>query len=116
MFDVSNVGLSARLAIGCGGRALVCRGYVDCRLGYGDLPCRGLSRLHHEAGVELIFAEEQQALGRVAVFRIDVPRDGGGPRPTYLQDANVRTTRRVRTYACSSVICAGTSFEACAML
>ena len=53
---VSNVGLSARLAIGCGGRALVC---VGCRLGCGDLPCIGLSRLPHEAAVELVFREEQ---------------------------------------------------------
>ncbi len=52
---VSNVGLSARLAIGCGGRALNDWGYLGC----GDLPYRGLSRLHHEAAVELVFVEEQ---------------------------------------------------------
>jgi len=79
MFDVSNVGLSARLAIGCGGRALVCVGCVGCRLCCGDLPCSGLSRPHHEAGVELIFVEEQQALARAVLVYLDLLRDGGRP-------------------------------------
>jgi len=87
MFDVSNVGLGARLAIGCGGRAPVC---VGCRPGCGDLPCIGLFRLHHEAAVELVFREEQQALARVAVCGLDLPHDGSGPCPADLQDAIAR--------------------------
>jgi len=87
---VSNVGLSARLAIGCGGRALVCVGCVGCRLGCGDLPCRGLSRPHHEAAVELVFVEEQQALARATILGLDLPCMHGGPSPADLQDAVAR--------------------------
>jgi len=83
---VSNVGLSARLAIGCGGRALVC---VGCRLGCGDLPCVRLSRLHHEAAVELVFVEEQQALARATILGLDLPGPHGGPGAAYFQDAVV---------------------------
>ncbi len=55
MFDVSNVGLGARLAIGCGGRVPICAGCLGCRLGCGTSLCIGLSRLHYEAAVELVF-------------------------------------------------------------
>jgi len=99
MFDVSNVGLGARLAIGRGGRALIC---VGCRLGCGDLPCSGLSRSHHEAAVELVFQEEQQALARAAILGLDLPRDGGGPGPADFQDAVARRA----CYASCQGVCA----------
>ncbi len=65
-----------------GGRALNGWGWLGCdRLGYGDLPCVRVSRLHHEAAVELGFREEQQALARATILGLDLPRDGGGPSP-----------------------------------
>jgi len=100
---VSNVGLSARLAIGCGGRALVCvgcvgcrLGCVGCRLGCGDLPCRGLSRPHHEAGVELVFVEEQQARARAVLVYLDVPGPHGGPCAARLNDVVARRARHAQ--------------------
>ena len=81
----------ARLACEKGGRALVCVSCdLSCRLGCGDLSWLGLSRLHREAAVELVFREEQQALVRAVVLGFDLPRDGGGPSPADLQDAIAR--------------------------
>ena len=68
------------------GRALNDGGYLGC----GDPPCIGLSRLHHEAAVELVVREEQQALARAAILGLDLPRDGGGPGSAHLQDAVAR--------------------------
>ena len=73
----------ARLTCEKGGRAFVC---VGCDLGYGDLPCVGLSRLR-EVIVELTFRKEQQALARAAILGRDLPRDSGGSSPADLQDA-----------------------------
>jgi len=39
-----------------------------------------------EMGVELVFIEEQETLARAVIFGRDLPRDGGGPGPTDLQD------------------------------
>jgi len=97
---VSNVGLSARLAIGCGGRALVCVGCVGCRLGCDDLPCVRLSRPYHEVAVELVFREEQQALARASIRGLDVPGPHRGPRAAYLYDA---VPRRPRDAQCQAV-------------
>ncbi len=101
---VSNVGLSARLAIGCGGRALVCVGCVGCRLGCGDVPCVGLGlpRLHHEAAIELIFREEQQAFARAVLVYLDVPGPHGGPCAAHLKDAVPRRARDTqRQFVCA---------------
>ncbi len=83
---VSNVGLGARLAIGCGGRALVCVGCVGCRRGCDDLPCVRLSRPHHEVAVELVVREEQQALARAAIRGLDRPCAAGGPYEANLDE------------------------------
>ncbi len=56
-------------------------------MGCGDLSWLGLSRLHREAAVELIFREEQQALARAVVFYRDVPGPHRGPGPAHLMDA-----------------------------
>jgi len=61
------------------------------RLVLGDsrsVDCDGLPR-RHEASVELVFIEEQQALARAAVLDLDLPRDSGGPRLAHLQNAIV---------------------------
>ncbi len=65
----------------------------------GGLPRR------HEAGVELVFVEEQQALARAAVLDCDLPRGGGGPGPAYLQDAVARRVRYAPGLVVSLLLC-----------
>ena len=58
-------------------------GYLGCdRLGC----CGPVRREAAVKPVELAFIEEQQALARAAILDLDLPRDGGGPGPTDLQD------------------------------
>ncbi len=53
--------------------------------------CRGAVRRAAAVKlVELVFSEEQQALARAGIFGLDLPRDGGGPGPTDLQNAIAR--------------------------
>jgi len=55
------------------------------------MSCRGAVR--REAAVkpvELAVIEEQQTFARAAILGLDLPRDGGGPGPTDLQNAIAR--------------------------
>lgn len=59
-------------------------GYLGCdRLGC----CGPVRREAAVKPVELAFIEEQEALARAGIFGRDLPRDGGRPCSTHLQNA-----------------------------
>ncbi len=84
MFDVLNVGLGARLAIGRGGRA------PPTVVSDDFLRRDGFSCHHTETTVELVVVEEQQAFVCAVLLYLDVPGPHGGLGPAHLDDAVAR--------------------------